>query len=365
MKSTVKKTFLNHLFLFISITICASCRDSNEYISINNPTEFTESSFPSDQDLCHKIHNDEFIGNPVRLTRIDTLLFAVDSKTDTIIHVLSTNNNNYVCNIIPRGAGPGELLSVGLVRQGNISDKFWAYDITRKLWQEGNLDPLSLRYVPNRSLHFTNTVFDKYEIEDPTWISNHSFICTSLINYQERFMIFNDENKLIQSVQNPYLIFNDKITGGILSEMSSTLSDVKPDKSKLVLVGIYLNYIEIYNLDENKIEHHLRGPKNSNPVFDENRSSSLNTMVKSNNTVKTFLCVRCSDEKIYALYSGRERNDPSGYTNSNIIYSFKWDGTPLARYKLDTDISSFDIDEANSMIYAIKYPENSIISFQI
>lgn len=361
---TRKASYKNSL-LILSIFLYISCGESNEYISIKNPTDFTDNSFISEQKIHHTIFNEDFIGNPVRLTYIDSLLFAIDSKTDTIAHVFSINNKKNICNIIPRGIGPCELLSIGTIRQGDSTNTFWAYDISRKLWQKGSLNSSTLKYEMNQSFHFSDTTFAPYIIEDPVWISNQLFVCTSLINYKERYFIFNKDNKLIKSGHNPYLVFNNEIPNGILSELSSTLLDLKPDKTKLVLASRYLNYIEIYNLIDNTIDHHLRGPKKSSLVFDESRSFNLNTMIKTNKTSKSFLCVRCSNEKIYVLYSGKERNDPSGYTNSNIIYSFTWDGTPLTRYRLDTDITSFDIDEAHARIYAIKYPDNSIISFEL
>lgn len=131
----------------------------------------------------------------------------------------------------------------------------------------------------------------------------------------------------------------------------------------MVLAGRFLNSVEIYDLRDNKLKCHLRGPVKGTVEFDRNRSITLNTMVKTKNTSKTYLDVKCSNTKIYLLYSGKERQDPSGYTNARVIYSFNWDGTPHTSYKLDTDISSFAIDEEHAKIYALKYPDNSIISF--
>ena len=59
------------------------------------------------------IVDDDFSGNPTRLTQIDTLLYVVDASLDTLVHKFDIKNGIYIGLGISKGNGPNELLSVG------------------------------------------------------------------------------------------------------------------------------------------------------------------------------------------------------------------------------------------------------------
>ena len=351
--------------LLLIASFFQGCADDEGFVRITDVTYFTESSFPVQKQLSHTIHNADFIGDLARLSRVDTLLFAVDSKTDTLVHVFSTRTPQLTFNIIGKGGGPNEMISVGYVREGQKPYTYCVYDITRKFWQTGVIDSTDRQFKKTSSFSFKHEAYDRYSVEEPIWLSDQAFVCVSLIHYKERYLVFNDSNELLYTGINPYMRFNEDFSAGILSELSSTVGSVKPDKSQLVLAGRYLNYIEIYQLQENRLLHHLMGPTLSDPRFDVNNSVRMNTLIKSRETVKSYLCVDSSDQRIYLLYSGKEIQDPSGYTHSKIVYSFHWDGTPHTAYRLYTEVTSFAVDEEHGKLYAVSYPDNSIVSFDL
>lgn len=355
------------LFIICSIFLFSACRKLNEYITVKNITTFTDGSFKSVKKVSHKVLNDDFIGDPVRISLINTFLFAVDSKTDTIVHVFSIINDNYIGPIIPRGIGPNELLSVGMIEPSIEKNKFWSYDLTNKLWIENHLDSIvvSKCLIPTKSIRIPQDLPQDIYIDNPVWISDSLFVCSNLNNYRDRYMIFDKQSKLVSSISNPNFIFHEDIPDGILCDIFSTIFDVKPDKSKIALAGRYFDCLEIYNID-GSFQCHLKGPnEKSEVVFNKEKSLNRGVMIKSPETKKIYICIKVSDNKIYALYSGKDRKDPADYNYSNIIYTFDWNGMPLDKIILDTEIGTFDIDEENKKIYAIMKPDNCVIEFDL
>jgi hypothetical protein len=87
--------------------------------------------------------------------------------------------------------------------------------------------------------------------------------------------------------------------------------------------------------------------------------------LKSPESKWAYLCLKSTNDRIYALYSGKEKQHPSNYSNAHILYSFDWNGNPLIKYVLDCDISSFDVDAEDKVVFAIQEENKSIISFSL
>lgn len=310
------------LMLYITFLFFSSCKTESKYVDVINAKEFSNESFDSEILLSHQVVNDEFIGDPVRLTLIDSMLFAVDWKTDTIVHTFSIVNNAYSGSIISRGNGPEELLSIGNIHPSIDNKTFWAYDLTSKKWIEFDMEngKYSNEHLTTKQIiHFTNDTLKNFVIEDPIWLSDSLFICTSLSHYKERFFIFDKKLDLITSICNPNLVFDEHIPNGVLNDLFATQFDISPDRKKIALVGRYFNLIEIYGTD-GKLHAQIKGPDNIDIKFNEEKSYNLGVLIKSPETRKQYICVQATTDGIYALYSGKERQDASDYSCSNVIY---------------------------------------------
>jgi hypothetical protein len=339
----------------------------SEYIEIKDFEQFDDQSFKYTQYLSSNIIDDEFIGNPVRITKADSILYAIDASTDSIVHIFNIDKKTYNGLVIGRGAGPNELISVSNITLSIDNKSIWAYDITGRKWVQFDREQL---YQTNKSIVTDKILFSKNQLNNsyldaPEWISDSTFICLDVDSYANRFLIFDKQLKNVLSVRNQQFSFNEDYPLFILNDMFSTKIDVKPDKTKIVLAGRYLDCIEIYNID-GTLTKLLKGPE-TGFRFQYNKEQSLNrgALIKSRESRRAYIGIKTTDKGIYALYSGKEKQDTSNYSNSNIIYSFDWEGNPLKKYILDCQIVAFDIDETDDKIFAIKEPDNYIVSFDL
>ena len=354
----------NIYILFILIFIGCVTQQDEDLVEFGNTKYFSNDSFENKVELKQQIFNEDFIGDPARLALIDTFLFVVDIKLDTIIHLFSSNSKAYLGKLISRGSGPSELITCSDIETSRTKRNFWAYDITSRKWIEYNIDSLSKNQKHENIIDFNNISSDYKGIFHPQWLTDSTLVCSSLFKYNERFFVFDKKLEMKKAIYNPYLKIYPKFGDNILGDIFSSFISIKPDKSKIVIAGRYLDLIEIYN-DNGDIQTMLKGPdKYFDFKFDIESSIKQGSLIKLPETKRAYIGIKTTDNCIYLLYSGKERKDPSHYSYASIIYAFDWNGQPLKKYELDAPILSFEIDEKNNIIYAL-HQDSYIITYKI
>jgi hypothetical protein len=359
--SLIKNGIVIINIIVLSVFVGCGGTGNYEHIDVKEAVLFNEKSFKEVKKISHSIVNNEFIGNPVRITLIDSLLYVVDMSLDSIVHLFDIKNNKYLGLRIGRGHGPGELVTSGYIYPSPDGKFVWVYDLTlRRLVKYNKMNAKKRSVTEVEKIMFTKDM----SIRNPRWITDSIFVCTNSDNYKERFLFF-DRQLNHKPVYNPLFFFKRNIPDFVLNEIFSALINIKSDMSKIVLAGGYFDCIEIYN-SKGELLNVLKGPEEGFTFYyNKQRTENTGRVIKSDDSKRAYIDLVCTNEQIYVLYSGKERRDETGYSNSNIIYSFDWDGNPLTKYELDCQIFSFDVDENSKKIYAIEVMESMIVSFDI
>lgn len=347
--------FSHQLYGFLIIFSLSGCQRT-DLVKIADAYLFNDESFQSVEPLTSHIVSDDFIGNPVHLTQVDSFLYVVDSRLDSLVHKFE--NNIYKGMAIGKGNGPNELLSTGDITPSTDKKTVWAHDISSQQWMQFDRE---LNAVTDK-IQFKDMIENVY-IYRPQWISDSLFVCVNFNSHKERFYIVNRNLTDATPVLNPQFTFDDRLPAFLMNDIFSSLIDVSPDRKKVVLAGRYLDCIEIYNIDGSLIKL-LKGPEPGfNFEYDQSRSLGRGTLVKSPKSRRAYIGLRSTNDRIYALYSGKERMDSSNYSTSNIIYTFDWEGNLLKKHVLDCRIGSFDVNASTQTIYAVQEPEGCIVGF--
>lgn len=358
----------------LSALMFAACQSGqsleNDFVSVDiRPDDcFTEQSFGEAITLQAELFNDSIIHNPRSLSLIDNKLFSIDvsTQTDTLVRYYSLPDRRYAGYIFLRGQGPTEVLSPSSVQASADSASFWTYDTAKRTFIGCTLEALEQQSTSNIENHkhisLTDSVFRG--IEDVFWIGNTHLLISDLYHYEERFFTIDTCTWSIKPVHNPTLHFKDTYTDNVKADIFSTRKCVTPDHNRLILAGRYLDLIEIYDRDGQLIRT-MKGPEESFEfAFDEGRSRQNDVMIKSRKTRRAYLAVKATNDKVYALYSGKTKEDKEHYSYGRKLYVFSREGKPLERYLLDTPVIDFVVDEANGTIYAAS--ENAeIVCFKL
>ncbi|MNY63372.1 hypothetical protein D3C86_2003170 [compost metagenome] len=86
--------------------------------------------------------------------------------------------------------------------------------------------------------------------------------------------------------------------------------------------------------------------------------------MRNENTRFAFLNGVANDQYIYLLYSGKKEKD-GNQNEGSYIYVYDWNGEPVTKLKLNTNISCFDISKDNNYIFAYAINNKSILKAKI
>lgn len=266
---------------------------------------------------------------------------------------------------VKRGRGPDEILSAG--SSGFYNDLFWVFDSgLGRLWFMKNflegelylksyatdLNVLLARYLNHSSLiTFGSTgTKNKYDVYD--FKANRIIKGYGNFNTLSKYTVLEHSNKEEWNPQPEKLFFEGDFK-------------VKPDRTKFVASCYYIDAIEIYNIDGTLVKC-LRGPLNLNPDFKVFKTEEYAGVDRPPHTKVGYTYISCSDEYIYAGFSGKQiiENSPFHFEK---IYVFNWEGESIAILYLNHPTGSFVIDEKEKTIYAVSGRSGDLIkaSFSI
>ncbi len=359
---------VNLIFFAISLIIalcsCAGVGNS-DYVRIDNAQTLDWQSFPSHH-LTEKVLVEDIEGNPVRIDRIDSLLFLVDANAEKLLHIYSAPRQELLGSFGNRGRGPNELLSIGRVHEGSKKGTAVGYDVTsRKLIQFKMIESLENGgFVVDRIVDIPNEK-DKYYLDNPIWVSDDKFAAVGFLNLENRCFITDLNLNSYIEFFNPDITFRKKLPDNILADMYSSHLSVKPDKSRLVLAGGYIDLVEIFEVNGTHAFTGIGPVFDLTIDFDEARSSERQVFIKTDETRRAFLSVKSTDEYIYLLYSGKQKQDASHYSAGNKVYVMKWNGEPVAHFELDTPVWDIEVSDDNKTLYGVKSSFPSLIQYDL
>jgi hypothetical protein len=352
--------------LLIASYSCKGIKDSN-YIRIGNAKIFDWKQFPTysltETVLIEEIENSD----PYNLSLIDTLLFLSDPMGKNLLLTYSIPSKRLIGRFGYKGRGPNELLSMEHVHEGLKKGTAAGYDVSLGRWlqfkvaeslERGSFVVDSLVDIPSER--------DKYYLDNPSWVSDQTFAATGFLDFESRCFITNLRLDSYTEFFNPDITFYKQLPDNILADMFSSHLSVKPDKSRLILAGRYIDLVEIFNVDGTHTVTGIGPILDLDIEIDMSRSSERQVFVKTDKTRRAFLSVKSTDEYIYLLYSGKQKQDSSHYSSGNNVYVVDWNGNPIAHLTFDTSIWDIEIDKDNKAMYGIApLPLPSLIKYDL
>lgn len=344
-------------FFFIPLFIFVACTSvGNDMVEVSSCDTFSDESAGDPVHLTAKIYNDTVSCYPVRIALCDTLLFAVNSGSagDALVTCFNVSDARYRGLVYSRGNGPSELLSAGNIGLSADSLSFWVFDTTKQTWAGRRCDDPDFSSPAGRERCRMINLRDTLVLGkmNPVWLKE-SYAATSLFHYEERFFICDTLSGKFRPVNNPNLKFHSLYETPVMGDIFSTQMCVTPDRSTIILAGRYMDWLEIYNAD-GTLRRMVKGPRKSLDFkFDVERSIKNGSLVKSPDSRRAYLAVKATEKYIYALYSGKTKEDQEHYSYSRHLYVFSLDGDILRKYELDTPVIDIAIDECRKRIYAV------------
>ena len=266
------------------------------------------------------------------------------------IHVFNKKNGEHLKSFGGKGLGPGELthpISIGIDKKNNRlivyshnQKKMIHYDIASLLNETINYEEQKVTmngpYVSD--MRFANEkIFVRGITEDMRFgLKDGSSINVLWDNYPK---ILNDKN-------------NSEEDRAVLNYAS--MWKVSPDGKKMVHATYIGGIIEFFSIDDT---NHVQSERINHYYYPSYKLVDGATPLAVSwhqETTLGFQGLFVSDSTVYALVNGGKASDMSFFPKD--IAVFNWKGKGDIKYTLDISISVFAVDEKETKIYAVTFP---------
>lgn len=322
------------------LTILGGCHGKQEYEIIYLTEDVVRTA------LVGKVVDIPALEAPSRIYYQDSVLFFKDNLSlDAQMYVYDFRKK-HTNLFIRRGRGPGELLGAfyfAFINDGTGS-KTLVYDITQGKILEANTDSLSFK-----EYHPVQTYADG--LLDLACITGYG---KTLIG-----LSFNDGCRIVEVPRNDTV----KVLAGynpdvrrknrsdFISQAYEGVIKSNVNRHSCVVACRYSDQIEIFDMTSGDPVF-VKGPLNFEPACSVVNIGGGKSLAHDDDERKGYLDVCCSDDFIYALYSGRkfsEGNSSYGRT----VRVLDWNGKFEYEYILDRDILSIDYSPDEHSLYGI------------
>lgn len=310
----------------------------------------------------------------------DSLLiyYPLNQTVTSYYEIYNLKDSSFIGKFCDKGVGPNEIMALSTISH------FYEENGELKTLLYGGNEKKMLEWNISKSLAEHKTVFDQIIPYD--WnVNNHATVYSNIFRlekdtilaitptlpltldqelvslplYEKRTIA---SNKLVQL----YNIFdkypenngsNVHSSYNVLSPESflSSFYCIKPDRSKIVQVMMYMPQINILDLQSGVVEGFRI-------------SSSVDFTMFKKNIEKVNYCftnVAVNNEFIYALYWGSKIKGDSDKKSSCIVYVFDWNGDLVNKIDLREFVNQIFLDEKNNILYGREYASDYIYSYDL
>jgi len=313
-------------------------------------------SFPINDSLhLHSFNVEENLGYPNKIYCYDSIIALLDINDKHQVHLLSANTKEVLNKIITKGQGPNELIGAWHLTSMDGTGSFYVHDIVSRYIMGVNItNALYSEFKPFLKIHLR----DELSMGDCAELLNDSTFVMSGRFDDCRIIKFNNDGKILEKIGVTPDINKKRRFDPILSESYQGKIKLKPDGSKYALACKFADQIEIFDCNGISQERFIVGPMFFSPVYKTvNRGGSSAMAIDREKSIEGYTSLAVSDNYIIGLFSGASLSGrQSG--DSKILHVFDWDGNPVARYFLNQECLSIDIEANKLILYALTINPN-------
>lgn len=256
------------------------------------------------------------------------MLTIVDTRQDTVMYHVS------------KGRGPGEMLSIFQmsVKDGDI-------------WLSGTQDRKVMRVSIDAGIVSDTTFIMKDEFMKAVPFGEESVLALSSPFSGRRLDLMTLSGETCDSVK-VFPVLKDSPDTPADNALFQSEIAVSPDSRHTAVACLSFEYIDIYD-GKLKLTHRLSGPE-AVAQKAELISVPIGKIYRQKPNYKIHNCLVCNDKGFMVGYIGLELTDPSQLAaQARTILSFDWNGKPGKAYHFESELTCFDIDRENNILYGL------------
>jgi hypothetical protein len=294
------------------------------------------------------------LNTPYRMDFVLSEEFLAITDIDNVpaLHIVKINSDGqfeYFRSIGREGRGPGEYINPSDIVSGLNDELFYVYDAgNRKIVPyNSNFEALTNEEI---SLQAQGMPVSLQKVGD-------NFLATG-VNVGSKFFIVNNDGNVAIRVGEDISLGNN-VPPNALALAWHSYSTVSTQQNKIAIFARSADFAEVFDLESLEKVDVFYNEDFRVPALRVEESGGSPRLMPTDRAKTTFLWVTSTEDKIFALYSGRSISHESD-NYGDIVVVFDWELNVLNTFKLDHD--SFSIlatDDEN--LYSIQhYPAPAI-----
>ncbi len=341
---------------------CTESKVSPEPTAEEDATEFLSFSIERSTEVVgHNLTATDTLGRPSDLLRVGPYLVIADKVPP--LHVVRASDGAYVRSLGQPGEGPGEFSSVSsLLSVPTAGEAFWAFDLQLRRLTYVDLK----KYLADDFTLGERLISFKSEglLMSPTWIADTLLISSGLF-MEGRIGHYDSTGKMLRlvGITPPG---EEKVPVPVRQHAYQSVLRTRPDGSLVVLGTRHADQLELYRVDGTRLAV-VRGALKFDPVYVVVNRGDRPIMSAAPDLRFGFIDLATTQDFIFALYSGRTREDYPGRANyGETVHVFDWSGQLIHTYALDTDVLSITVDHSGRTLYASQHrPHPAILRYAL
>ena len=310
-----------------------------------------------------KLTNENIYGLFTSISVCDSFLICGNLRSPKLINIYSLKGDTLITEILQRGTGKNEGLSVSNVdikyEKGNAF--LWVYDITMSKLFKMNL----LKSIKDSSYGIDKEISLTKELKNifsPEIINDSLRLATTYSFDDSRYLYAND--KIVKKVGS-LPITNES---GYLQDEENTKFPNKAYIFKSTLVkNPYENKVALFYNKTDRVEFYkndsliqiINGPDKFGPKMIVSKTQTGFSIEDFEQTKYAYISITYTPNNIYCLYSGTVDG------SSNRIFVFGWDGNFIEELTLNKNASKIFINPVTKILYCYENKENGIFSVKL
>lgn len=330
--------------LFILTLLLASCSGPRKRVS------FSESITAKSTALTEAL-----ISIPMDIKKKGDILYVSDFKGDSLLYCYSLSKRSFVKQMLPQGQGPNEFLSPV---EFFISDSSvfihnrWHFTAQNYTF---NTKYFSIR-PQGELIHLPMNIDRIYPLSESRFIASGVF-------EDCRFLILDNKGNVISKCGNfpDYQNGEEDVPNTAKAMFHQSQFGYNTVRKRLACTTS--NVLELWDYTPETLTlrkrlllapYHYQFNSSPDGVYAENDNPDAELGARS---------IAVSNDYVYVLYSPNTHrmHEEHKETQNNEIWVFDWEGDPVRKILIDTQIECFCIDEMNTAFYCVMAAPNYCI----
>lgn len=306
---------------------------------------------------------------PSQVLVVGSFLVLINSNPrDSALLVLNRHSGQSVSRVGGRGEAIGSFTGAwSLAEPASATqrrDRFWVYDLPLRRLTLFRLRATSTGAPVVQAVRYVSLTSD-VTTTDPAIISD-SLVAALGFFRAGRIGLFRGDGTLVQEVgalpPNP-----SRVPARVIQHAYQGTLIVRPDRSRLAVVSRHASRLELY-LPSGDLIGARDGPYRFSPTYEiveDYRGDPI--FAPTGETRFGYVHGAATDQRIYALFSGRTRAGFPGRANfGSFIHVFDWNGAFLMAYELDGSTLAVALDPGGTTLYAIRAePTYAVVAYAL